>query len=130
MNMLRGISLACYNIVFSYEGQRNGDYENILPEISLCGFGFRFLATPKLLVPATRKVNLDLALNYTNANLNGGIEVLGSVNDRNTFSSLDDEDNKQSYFMPIWRFHFSLYALNIDYEQRSDKTSLFGNTAA
>ena len=122
-----GDSLACYNIVFSYVGSGNGDYEEYSAgKYRYVGLGLGSWLPQKLLVPATRKGNLDLALNYTNANLNGGIEVLGSVNDRNTFSSLDDEDNNAELLYAYLEVPFSLYALNIDYEQRSDKTSLFG----
>lgn len=60
-------------------------------------------------------------LAYSNDNLNAGVEVLGSVNDRNTFSVKNDEDNDAGLVYTYLEVPFSRYSFRLDHEQRSEK---------
>ena len=122
-----GDSLACYNIVFSYVGSGNGDYEEYSPgKYRYLGSKMGSWLPQKILVPPEKKGNLDLLLAYSNDNLNAGVEVLGSVNDRNTFSVKNDEDNDAGLVYTYLEVPFSRYSFRLDHEQRSEKTYLFG----
>ena len=122
-----GDSLACYNIVFSYVGSGNGDYEEYSPgKYRYLGSKMGSWLPQKLLVPPEKKGNLDLAVAYSKDNLNAGVEVLGSVNDRNTFSVKDDEDNDAGLLYAYLEVPFSRYSFRLEHEQRSEKTYLFG----
>jgi hypothetical protein len=122
-----GDSLACYNIIFSFVGSGNGDYEEYsLGKYRYIGQGLGSWLPQKRLIPPEKKGNLDMAFAYSNEGLNAGIEVLGTVNDQNTLSIKDDNDNNAGLIYAYLEIPYSLYSLKLDYEQRSEQTYLFG----
>ncbi|MCK9557852.1 MAG: hypothetical protein PHO85_03445 [Candidatus Cloacimonetes bacterium] len=89
-----GDSSAIYNVVFSYMGPGNGDYE----EYSVGRYRYvganlgSWQAVKTIIAPATRS-NIELSINYQGDYLGSGIDGLYSYNDANTLSSKDDHDN-------------------------------------
>ena len=88
-------SLACYNVTFSYVGSGNGDYEEF------SNGKFRYVGTAmgawlpqKRLIPPVKRTNADLLLSYANDSVELGVEGIFTLNDKNTFSPLNDNDNQ------------------------------------
>ncbi|MEN6444712.1 MAG: hypothetical protein ABFC98_01545 [Candidatus Cloacimonas sp.] len=122
-----GDTLACYDVIFSYVGSGQGDYEEFSAgKYRYIGAGMGSWLPRKRLIPPEQKGNLDVELKYENNGFKIGIETLGSINDKNTLSAKDDSDNDAGIFYTYLEVPFSLYALNLNYEQRSEKTFLFG----
>lgn len=88
-------SLAHYNITFSYVGSGNGDYEEFSSgKFRYVGPGMGAWLPQKRLIPPVKRTNADLLLNYSNDSVELGVEGIFTLNDKNTFSSLNDNDNQ------------------------------------
>jgi len=122
-----GDSLANYNVVFSYMGFGLGDY------IEFSSDKFRYvgenlgswLPRKRLIAPA-KKGNLDLALDYDGSIIKAGVETLGTYNDKNTMSKLDDQDNPGGIAYIYAELPLEANNIRLDHEQRSADTYLFG----
>lgn len=100
-------SSATYNIIFSYVGAGKGDYEEYsINKYRWVGTGLGSYLPLKRLVPATKRSNLSLGLNYQRGGWQAALDALYTANDRNTFSAKDDEDNQGG-----------LFALNLGYRE-------------
>jgi len=89
-----GDANATYNLTFSFVGLGNGDYEEFSSgKFRYAGMGLGSWLPQKRLVPPLRRSNADLALDFETGPLELGMEGIFSTNDKNTFSTLDDEDN-------------------------------------
>ncbi|MDD3535233.1 MAG: hypothetical protein PHC50_03690 [Candidatus Cloacimonetes bacterium] len=100
-------SSAIYDIIFSYVGAGKGDYEEYsINKYRWVGAGLGSYLPLKRLVPATKRSNFALGLNYTHSGWQAAIDALYTANDRNTFSAIDDDDNQGG-----------LFALNLGYKE-------------
>lgn len=88
-------SSASFNVTFSFVGSGNGDYEQFSSgKYRYLGPGLGAWLPQKRLVPAVQRSNADLALRYDSDAWKLGVEGIYTVNDKNTFSSLNDGDNR------------------------------------
>lgn len=100
-----GDSSAVYNVVFSYMGPGNGDYE----EFSRARYRWvgpqngSWLPVKKLVAPANRS-NIELGLLWEGGAWKSGFDSMYSHNDQNTLSSRDDQDNS-SAILSYWLAH-------------------------
>ncbi|MDD2228496.1 MAG: hypothetical protein PHY48_03685 [Candidatus Cloacimonetes bacterium] len=118
---------ADYNIVFSYVGIGNGDYQEFSPDkYRHVGTGLGSWVPKKRLIAPVKQGNLDLALNYAGKLLNAGVEAIGTINDRNSLSSLNDSDNQSGIVYAYAELPLSFLKLKLDREQRAAKSFLFG----
>ncbi|PKN74116.1 MAG: hypothetical protein CVU50_00655 [Candidatus Cloacimonetes bacterium HGW-Cloacimonetes-3] len=116
-----------YNIIFSYVGFSSGDYQEYSPgKFRYMGNGLGSWLPKKRLLAPVKQGNLDLALSYGNGQLNAGIEAIGTLNDRNSISPKDDDDNQSGIIYAYAELPISLVKLRIDREQRAAKSFLFG----
>lgn len=122
-----GDSLANYSINFSYVGSGNGDYE----EFSSGKFVYRgpnlgsWLPQKRLIAPE-QKGNLDLALAYQGGLLSAGIEAIGTLDDRNTLSGIDDQDNLSGMIYAHGTLTGKVMEIKLEHESRAADTELFG----
>jgi len=122
-----------YNITFSYVGSGNGDYEEFSTgKFRWLGVGNgSWLPVKRLQTPAN-KSNINSILSYKSETLDIALEGLFSNHDKNTFSSIDDQDNVALLFharaslQPDW--DILRPNLSMDYEERSKGWSLFAET--
>lgn len=120
-------SLANYNIVFSYVGYGRGDYEEYSAgKYRYIGLGQGSWLPRKRLIAPVKRGNLEMAINYGDMGFKAGIEALGSVNDRNTMSGQDDDDNLGGILFAFAEIPIAKLRLKLDHEQRSANTYLFG----
>ncbi|MDD3234762.1 MAG: hypothetical protein PHH43_00360 [Candidatus Cloacimonetes bacterium] len=120
-------STADYNIVFSYVGMGNGDYQEFSPDkYRYVGVGMGSWLPKKRLIAPVKQGNLDLALVYTGSLFNAGIEAIGTINDRNSLSSLDDKDNQSGIVYAYTELPLAFMKLRLDREQRAANSFLFG----
>lgn len=123
-------TLADYNVTFSYVAPGNGDYEEYsYGKYRYLGPGLGAWLPLKRLIPALRRSNADLRLEYRITDFQLGAEGLLSLNDKNTFSALDDQDNLSGllYAWGLWKNSAGDQAdfLQLDYERRWDNAYLF-----
>jgi hypothetical protein len=92
-------STAIYDLVFSYVGPGNGDYQEFsLGKFRWVGSGNGAYLPLKRLIPPVKRSNIELGLAWQYGAWNSGFDALYSHNDRNTFSDLDDNDNSGGIF--------------------------------
>jgi hypothetical protein len=116
-----------YNIVFSYVGMDNGDYQEFSSgKFKYMGLGKGSWLPQKRLIAPVKQGNLDLALTYKNSLINAGAEAIGTINDRNSLSAIDDEDNKSGIVYAYAELPLSFLKLRLDREQRAANSFLFG----
>lgn len=116
-----------YNIVFSYVGMGYGDYQEFSPDkFRYAGMGQGSWLPKKRLIAPVKQGNLDLALTYGHEQLNAGIEAIGTLNDQNSLSTKDDDDNQSGIVFAYAELPLSIFKLRIDREQRAAKSFLFG----
>ena len=90
-----GASTSLYNAVFSYVGNGRGDYvKESIGNFKFVGIGEGdYLPLVFLPLPESKKGG-NVVLNYApTKNLFLNFELAGSINDKNEFSDLDDNDN-------------------------------------
>ncbi|MDY0151722.1 MAG: hypothetical protein RBS43_05570, partial [Candidatus Cloacimonas sp.] len=120
-------SLAIYNLIFSYVGLGQGDYEEYaVGKYRYIGEQQGSWLPQKRLIAPVKRGNLDFALNYGASNLKAGLETIGSVNDRNTFSDVGDEDNFGGIAYGFGELRFAQASLKLEHEQRTANSYLFG----
>lgn len=125
-----GDSASVYNITFSYVGPGNGDYEEFSSgKFRYMGDGLGSWLPQKRLIPAVLRNNADLALNFEHKALELGVEGIYTTNDKNTFSALDDEDNRSGLLSAWGRLKTGEEAretwLGLDFEKRWANSFLF-----
>ena len=125
-----GDTTAVYNLTFSFVGLGNGDYEEYSSgKYRYVGPGMGSWLPQKRLVPAVLRNNADLALNYGYKGLELGVEGIYTTNDKNTFSALDDEDNRSGLLTAWGRLRSGEDArsswIGLDFERRWEKSFLF-----
>lgn len=121
---------ASYNLVFSYVGTGFGDYEEFSAgKFRWVGPGQGAWLPLKRLVPAVRRSNADLRLEWNLGGLELGAEGVFTANDRNTFSAKDDGDNLSGIIGAFGQFALGESArattLKLDYEKRWADSYLF-----
>ncbi len=128
-------SLAAYNVTFSYVGTGNGDYKEYSSgKFRYAGAGLGAWLPQKRLVPAVKRANADLSLRYENSGLELGAEGIYTTNDKNTFSPLDDGDNRSGILAAwgIWKSgepERESY-IRIDAEKKWAQSYLFSQSSA
>ncbi len=125
-----GDTTAAYNLTFSYVGLGSGDYEEFSSgKYRYVGAGQGSWLPQKRLVPAVLRNNADLALNYESKALELGVEGIYTTNDKNTFSTVDDEDNRGGLLSAWGRLKTGEEAreswIGLDFEQRWANSFLF-----
>lgn len=113
---------ADYIVYFAYVGGGNGDYEEFSSgKYRYVGSQLGSWVIGKRLIPPVKRSNLDLRLDWGNESLSLGVEGLYSANDKNTFSTIDDGDNRSGIMHAFGRYR----GLKLDYEKRWDASYLF-----
>lgn len=85
---------ASYQIYFSFVGFENGDYEPIgTNKYQYKGRGQGSYLPIKKLVPPVSKANVGMDITYKSDHVVLDIEGMLATQDKNTFSSMDDDDN-------------------------------------
>ncbi|MDP2172367.1 MAG: hypothetical protein Q8J62_01195 [Candidatus Cloacimonadaceae bacterium] len=125
-----GDTTASYNVYFSYVGYGNGAYEQYSSgKYRYIGAGQGSWQPQKRLVSPVKRTNLDIQLLYSHKRLLGGVEGIYSLNDKNTLSPLDDEDNSGGIIHAFAEFkasdRVSGTQLRIDHERRLANSYLF-----
>lgn len=120
-------SLAVYNIIFSYVGLGNGDYE----EYSVGKYRYKgvsqgsWLPQKRLISPAKRG-NLDLLVDFSYSKIKAGIEGVGTYKDKNSLSDLDDNDNLAGIAYAYIELPLYMATVKLDHEQSTANSFLFG----
>ncbi|MDD2332458.1 MAG: hypothetical protein PHI68_07390, partial [Candidatus Cloacimonetes bacterium] len=129
-----GDTTATYNVVFSYVGYGMGDYEEYSTgKYRFVGSGLGSWLPQKRLMPPATRMNLNTILSYDAEVLSLGIEGLYGYQDKNTLSSLDDNDNKSlllyayARYKPDW--DILKPSVKADYEEKSANSYLFAETS-
>lgn len=123
-------STADYNVVFSFVGFGNGDYEQFSSgKFRYIGPGLGAWAPLKRLQAPTRQSNIDVAARYSAGNWNLGMEAIYTNLDKNTFSKLDDDDNQSGIIMAYTQYGNQMaergaYA-GLEIERRFANSALF-----
>jgi len=123
-------STAIYNIVFSYVGPDNGDYQEFsLGRFRWVGPGNGAYLPLKRLIPPVKRSNIELGLAWEHGAWNSGVDALYSHNDRNTFSDVDDDDNSGGIFSWYLQHRDSRnpYRMRLVAEQRLANTYRFSS---
>jgi len=126
-------STAIYNVIFSYMGPQNGDYEEFSSGL------YRWVGpgngswspVKKLIAPATRS-NIEMGLLWQNQAWQSGLDAMYSHNDQNTLSARDDGDNDAG-ILSLWLEHKterSPLRAKIDAQYRFADTYRFGTDGA
>ncbi|MDD3632745.1 MAG: hypothetical protein PHW38_02960 [Candidatus Cloacimonetes bacterium] len=123
-------SLAHYNIVFSFVGSGNGDYEEFSSgKFRYVGTGMGAWLPQKRLIPPVKRTNADLLLSYANDSLELGMEGIFTLNDKNTFSAFDDSDNQSGILYAYGNLKKGDIGkenyLGLDFEKRWENSFLF-----
>jgi hypothetical protein len=117
-------STADYLVYFSFVGSGKGDYEEYSSgKYRFVGANLGAWIVGKRLVSPVNRTNVDLRLDWSAGEVEAGIEGLYSVNDRNTFSGLDDGDNRGGILNAFARYG----GLRLDYERRWDNGYFFSS---
>ncbi|MCB5247173.1 MAG: hypothetical protein LHW57_04005 [Candidatus Cloacimonetes bacterium] len=129
-----GDSSAIYNVTFSFVGLGNGDYEEFSSgKFRYLGAGLGSWLPQKRLVPAVARNNADLALTYESEALELGVEGIFTTNDKNTFSDLDDADNRGGLLSAWGRLQTGDEAreswIGLDFERRWANSFLFSQSS-
>jgi hypothetical protein len=127
-------STAIYTVIFSYVGYQNGEYEEFATgKYRYVGMGFGSWIPGKRLIAPVIRTNIDSRLDYTTDTFQSGVEMLYSLNDNNTLSDRDDNDNSGlllyafAKLQPSWdRFSPEI---SLDHETRSDNLYFFTDIA-
>ena len=126
-------SAAMYNLFFSYVGPGKGDYEQFsIGTYRYVGIGegaWQPLKT--LLAPASRS-NMELSLAFNGQGLHSGIDAMYSLQDENTLSKLDDDDNSAG-IVSAWleyKQEGSPISARLDAVHRFANTYRFGSDGA
>lgn len=130
-----GDTTATYNLTFSYVGFGEGDYEEFSSgRFRWVGQGLGSWLPQKRLVPAVLRNNADLALQYEYKALELGVEGIYTTSDKNTFSPLDDADNRSGIIGAWGRLKTSEEAreswLGLDFEKRWAGSYLFSQESS
>ena len=130
-----GDTTATYNLTFSYVGFGEGDYEEFSSgKFRWVGQGQGSWLPQKRLVPAVLRNNADLALQYEYKALELGVEGIYTTSDKNTFSPLDDADNRSGIIGAWGRLKTGAEAreswLGLDFEQRWAGSYLFSQESS
>ncbi|MCB5251346.1 MAG: hypothetical protein RBR69_08660 [Candidatus Cloacimonadaceae bacterium] len=100
-----GDSSAVYNVVFSYMGPGNGDYEEFSRgRYRWVGQGNGSWLPIKKLIAPTNRSNIELGLLWQGDVWQSGFDTMYSHNDQNTLSFRDDQDNS-SAILSYWIEH-------------------------
>ncbi|MDZ4182741.1 MAG: hypothetical protein U1B83_07690 [Candidatus Cloacimonadaceae bacterium] len=123
-------TLADYNIFFSYVGFGFGDYEQYSSgKYRYVGANQGSWLPRKRLVSPVTRTNMDTQLLISHKRLLGGVEALYSLNDKNTLSSLDDDDNAGGILHLFAQYRsrddLSGTRIGIDHEKRWANSYLF-----
>ncbi|MCB9206589.1 MAG: hypothetical protein H6611_04600 [Ignavibacteriales bacterium] len=108
-----GASSAKYNVTFSYVGEGNGDYKReSLGKFNFVGIN-QGAYLPIRLLPLPETVQMgNIVIDYSPIHeINLNFELAASSFDRNTFSSIDDNDNNG--FANVIKFDVNPISLNI-----------------
>lgn len=129
-----GDSTAVYLIHFSFVGLGNGDYEEFSAgKYRYLGTGLGSWLPLKRLIPPVFRSNTDLRLSYDTETLAMGVEALYAVNDKNSYSSLDDDDNDSFllYCIGNWKLDYDRFrpVLSLAFESRTDEPYLFADAS-
>jgi hypothetical protein len=122
-------SLASYNLIFSYVGYGNGDYEQFSSgKFQYKGQGLgSWLPQKRLLAPVMNN-HLNAALSYRGDSITLGAEASYTKRDRNTLSTLNDDDNNGLvlFLQGAWKPASDKLQpqLAMDYERRTANTHL------
>jgi len=121
-----------YLIHFSFVGLGNGDYvEFSSGKYRFIGIGQGSWLPQKRLIPPVLRSNSGIRLTYETEVWETGLEALYSVNDKNTYSILDDDDNQNVllYGYGTWKPEFDRIrpVLSIDLESRTAQPYLFAD---
>ncbi len=86
---------AIYNVVFTYVGENNGDYNSIsIGNYKFVGIGKGAFAPIKFLPLPQKKQQANFLIEYDiSKDINLKLELSGSDFDKNLFSNIDDNDN-------------------------------------
>lgn len=126
----QGDSLADYDLVFSFVGTGNGDYiEYSIGKYRYQGTGNGTHLPLKRLVAPVKRSNLESGLAWQNGAWKSGIDALYSNEDKNTWSSLNDQDNAGGIFSAYLERaeEESPYILKMTAEHRSADTYRFSS---
>lgn len=128
-----GDSTAIYNLVFSFVGPGNGDYEQYgIGRYRYTGLKLGAWQPVKIIVPPTKRSNLELSFAYSGELFQSGIDALYSYDDINTLSRLDDEDNTAG-ILSAWLAYNQRekpLGINLEATRRFANTFRFGNDGA
>jgi len=125
-------SLADYLVVFSFVGMGRGDYEQYSSgKFRYVGPGLGEWLPQKRLVAASSAINTALRAGLATGNWDIGTEAVLAIQDDNTFSRLDDDDNRGTLIYSWLKFmdsdsRISPY-LNLEYEKRWAGTKLLSD---
>lgn len=122
-------SLASYNLIFSYVGYGNGDYEQFSSgKFQYKGSGQGSWMPQKRLLAPVMNNHLNAALAYRGDSISLSAEASYTRRDRNTLSALDDTDNNGIvlYVQGAWKPESDKLQpqVAIDYERRTANTHL------
>ncbi len=124
---------ASYNVIFSYVGSGNGDYEEFSSgKYRYVGFHLGEWQPQKRLIPSVKRSNADLQLDFQSGGLRLGLEGIYTANDKNTFSRLDDNDNQSGIVHGFGVLQAGEIdresSLRMDFEKRWAKSFLFAQS--
>lgn len=123
-------SLANFNIYFSYVGFGIGSYEEYSSgKYRYVGEGNGSWIPQKRIIPPAKRLNINNRIVWNKEQLQFGMEGLYSMQDKNTFSAIDDEDNSSAilYAWGRWTSESKGSSFKLDWEQRLKNSFLFGD---
>lgn len=128
-------SLANYLVIFSYVGPQLGDYEQFSSgKYRYLGPGLGEWLPQKRLVSPNSSVNASLRSAYSYGSWDLGAEAVLAVNDANTLSGLDDDDNQGGYLYSWLNYKNARSRwrpeLLLDYEKRWAHSVLLSDFSA
>ncbi len=123
---------AAYNLIFSYVGFGNGDYDQFSSgKFTFVGTNNGSWLPVKRLIPPVKRTNVNAVIDYSTEVIDFGIEALYSHQDKNTFSKLDEADNDSHilYLYGVWKADWDRLRsrVKLDFEKRAAHSFLFGN---
>jgi hypothetical protein len=123
---------ADYIVYFSYVGYNNGEYEPFAQnKFRYVGIGMGSWMPFKKLIAPTDKTNLGMNVNYRSELLEYLLEGVYTDNDKNTMSTLNDNDNKSMILLSKLSIHptgfFYNPNLSILFQQKNDNSFTFTN---
>lgn len=128
-----GDSSAVYNIVFSYVGPGNGDYEQYsIGRYSYAGINAGAWHPVKIIIAPAQRTNAELSVSYEGDFFQAGLDALYSYQDNNTFSQLEDNDNNAGILSAWLAYSTEANPLKVrlDASRRFKDTYRFGSDGA